>query len=121
MTLRSLLRQTVLPLLDNHAAIKSVLQETDVTIDRLRHSAAAVFPQLIRPDPRSLYISLTAHCNLRCRGCLYGREFMAGQQLPLRVVTDLLDDAKALGFDNVRLYGGEPLLHRDLPEIVAHT
>jgi MoaA/NifB/PqqE/SkfB family radical SAM enzyme len=121
MTLRSVLRHTILPLLDNRVRIKSALQEADITIDQLRHSAAGVFPQLIRPDPRSLYISLTANCNLRCKGCLYGREFMAGHQLPLPIVKDLLDDAKSAGFESVRLYGGEPLLHRDLPGIVEHA
>jgi cyclic pyranopterin phosphate synthase len=79
------------------------------------------WPSLIRPDPREIYITLTANCNLRCVGCRYGREFMTGSELPLRTVLDLLDDTKALGIGSVRLYGGEPLLHRDLPRIVEHA
>jgi cyclic pyranopterin phosphate synthase len=43
---------------------------------------------------------------------------MAGEQLPLNLVEDLLHDAKDAGFQTVRLYGGEPLLHRDLPQMV---
>jgi MoaA/NifB/PqqE/SkfB family radical SAM enzyme len=78
-------------------------------------------PGLIRPDPRHLEIAITANCNLRCIGCRYGREFMPGSQLPWPMVRDLLDDAKAAGFWDVRFYGGEPLLHRDLPKMIAHA
>ena len=89
--------------------------------DIFRQTAGGTLPGLIRPDPRSLYIALTANCNLRCKGCLYGRDFMPGHQLEWPVVRDLLDDAKALGFERVRLYGGEPLMHKDLQKIVRHT
>jgi len=34
---------------------------------------------------------------------------------------DLLDDASDLGYRRVRLYGGEPLLHPDLPRMVEHA
>jgi cyclic pyranopterin phosphate synthase len=55
-------------------------------------------------------------------GCLYGvNRFMAGQQLPLPMVRGLLDDAAEMGIRNIRLYGGEPMMHRDLPEIVRHA
>ena len=86
----------------------------DVYFDVARHATAAVLPQVIQPDPREIYITLTANCNLRCIGCRYGRDFMPGKQLPLSLVRDLLDDCKALSIKNVRLYGGEPLLHKDL-------
>jgi cyclic pyranopterin phosphate synthase len=46
---------------------------------------------------------------------------MPGHQLPLEVVRALLDDAREAGIDTVRLYGGEPLLHPELPQIVAHS
>ena len=93
----------------------------DSQVDRVRHSVARVFPSIIRPDPRSLYIALTANCNYRCKACHYGRDFMPGHQLPLTVVRDLLDDARDIGFTKIRLYGGEPLLHKELPQIVEHA
>jgi cyclic pyranopterin phosphate synthase len=46
---------------------------------------------------------------------------MPHSELPLPVVLDLLDDAHEAGFERVRLYGGEPLLHRHLPEMVRRT
>ena len=45
---------------------------------------------------------------------------MAGQQLSLPMVRDLLDDVKALDFEIVRLYGGEPLVHKQINEIVEY-
>jgi len=87
----------------------------------VQHSTATVLPQIIQPDPQEIYVTLTADCNLRCQGCRYGREFMHGHQLPWATVRDLLDDCKKLGIRNIRLYGGEPLLHRDIVRIVEHS
>ena len=87
----------------------------------VQHSTAAVLPQIIQPDPQEIYITLTADCNLRCQGCRYGREFMHGHQLPWATVRDLLDDCRKLGIRNIRLYGGEPLLHRDIVRIVEYS
>jgi MoaA/NifB/PqqE/SkfB family radical SAM enzyme len=46
---------------------------------------------------------------------------MPGQQLPWPIVRDLLSDAAALGIRNIRLYGGEPMMHKDLPRIIRHA
>jgi cyclic pyranopterin phosphate synthase len=43
---------------------------------------------------------------------------MVGSQLSFEMVRDLLQDAREVGFERVRLYGGEPLLHKDLPRMV---
>src|SRR5262249_34533911 len=42
-------------------------------------------------------------------------------ELPLPMMRDLLDDAAGLRVRSVRIYGGEPLLHRDLPAMVEHA
>ena len=88
--------------------------------ERLRHSVAKLRPGIIKPRPYKIMISLTAQCNARCIGCRYGRDFMPGHQLDWPTIKDLLDDAKQAGFYSIRLYGGEPLLHPDLPKIVAY-
>jgi cyclic pyranopterin phosphate synthase len=118
---RSLVREALAPVYRRSPALKAALMQADVVADRVRHAAARVVPRIVQPDPRALYISLTAACNNACKGCHYGRDFMRGHALPLRIVKDLLDDARAAGFERVRLYGGEPLLRHDLPEIVAHA
>jgi cyclic pyranopterin phosphate synthase len=46
---------------------------------------------------------------------------MPGQRLPLATVREVLDDAAAAGVRKIRFYGGEPLLHPDLPAMIAHA
>jgi cyclic pyranopterin phosphate synthase len=46
---------------------------------------------------------------------------MPGQRLPLATVREVLHDAAAGGVRKIRFYGGEPLLHPDLPAMIAHA
>ncbi|MFM2372612.1 MAG: hypothetical protein RIS85_2334 [Pseudomonadota bacterium] len=83
---------------------------------RMLTSAGTVWPGLIRANTEKLTVAITAHCNLRCKGCNYGRDFMPGAQMPLQIYRDLIEDAAAAKIPAIRLYGGEPLLH---PDVVA--
>jgi cyclic pyranopterin phosphate synthase len=121
MTMRSHLQALLGRWLRNHQRLKSWAIEADLRLELLRHTAAQMLPVLIQPQPRNLTIAITAYCNLRCVGCRYGRDFMPNEQLPWPLMRDLLDDAKQAGITSVRLYGGEPLLHPDLPKMVAHA
>lgn len=121
MGIRSSLRGIAGPTLKQHDAVWRMVKATDATIERVRHRVALALPVVIRPEPRQLHIAVTAYCNQRCTGCRYGRDFMSGEQLPWPVVRDLLDDGKAMGAWRARFYGGEPLLHPDLPKMVAHA
>lgn len=109
------------PFLRKRPHLRQTAKSANVYFDVLRHSVASVFPQIIKPDPREIYITLTANCNLRCVGCRYGRDFMPGAQLSWPVVRDLLDDCKEMGIGSVRFYGGEPLLHKDLVRMVEYS
>jgi molybdenum cofactor biosynthesis enzyme MoaA len=121
MAMRSNLRRVLRDPLKRFPAVWQRVVSLDTGIERARHSLAAYLPVLVRPEPRHLEIAITAHCNLRCVGCRYGREFMPGSELPWDTVRDLLDDAREAGFWDVRFYGGEPLLHRALPRMVEHA
>lgn len=99
-------------------ATKPVLKAGHQTGERMLSSAAAVWPGMLRARTEKITIAITAHCNLRCQGCKYGRDFMPGAQLPLETVRLLLEDAAAAKVPAVRLYGGEPLLHPDVVEMV---
>jgi molybdenum cofactor biosynthesis enzyme MoaA len=119
--MRTFLRNKFGRTLKQYPALWQSLIALDTRIERGRTAAAAYVPALVRPAPRYLEIAVTSYCNLRCVGCRYGRDFMMGTQLKWEMVRDLLDDAKAAGIWNVRFYGGEPLLHRDLPRMIAHA
>jgi cyclic pyranopterin phosphate synthase len=75
---------------------------------------------------RDLRISVIDRCNYRCPYCMpedrYPRDdgFLdAAQRLAPPEIERLARAFVSLGVDKLRLTGGEPLLRRDLPEIVA--
>lgn len=107
--------------LRGHPRLLSSAKHVAVRAGRMRHTAAHWLPAAIGPRPRQLTLAITAHCNLRCRGCRYGRDFMPGHALSLATVRDVLTDAHSGGVRKVRFYGGEPLLHPDLPAMVRHA
>lgn len=120
MKVRAEVTPSISRLLGEHSHLKRAARSLYVYFDLLRHSTASIFPQVIQPDPREIYLTLTANCNLRCVGCRYGRDFMPGAQLSWPIVRDVLDDCKEMGIHIIRLYGGEPLLHKDLVRIVEY-
>ena len=46
---------------------------------------------------------------------------MVGQRLYLDVMSEVLADARSAGISKVRFYGGEPLLHPELAQMVGHA
>lgn len=115
--LRSKTRKIVGAMLPQ-SGMRDTLKRIDSTIQDSIHSLGTQFPFLIRPQAKDIFLSLTAHCNLRCVGCKYGRDFMPGSQLPWELAKSMLEDAAELGYSSIRLYGGEPLLHPDLNRII---
>ena len=69
----------------------------------------------------NLRLSVTDRCNLRCQYCMPERDYV---WLPRKDILDfeevsvLVDVFADLGVDRVRLTGGEPLVRRDLTELV---
>lgn len=69
----------------------------------------------------SLRISVTDRCNLRCRYCMPEAEYV---WLPRESLLSFDETARlarvfaGLGVGKLRLTGGEPLLRRDLPQLV---
>jgi len=81
--------------------------------------------QLSRPL-RDLRISVTDRCNLRCPYCMprevFGpdHEFLAAEAMcSFDEITRLCRLFAELGVEKVRITGGEPLLRRDLEQLVA--
>jgi len=74
-----------------------------------------------RRPMRNLRISVTDRCNLRCRYCMPEAEYVwlpRRDLLTFEEISILTDVYMSLGVDKVRITGGEPLLRRDLPELV---
>ena len=70
----------------------------------------------------NLRLSVTDRCNLRCGYCMPEEEYVwlpRPDLLTFEEIGRLTDVFVRLGVSRVRLTGGEPLLRRDLPELVA--
>ncbi len=70
---------------------------------------------------RSLRVSVTDRCNLRCEYCMPEQEYVwlsRDDLLHFEEISQLIDVFVGLGVDKIRLTGGEPLLRRDLPQLV---
>jgi cyclic pyranopterin phosphate synthase len=69
----------------------------------------------------NLRISVTDRCNLRCTYCMPEEVvFMdRAELLTFEEIAHFVRVAAPLGIDKVRLTGGEPLMRRDLPKLVA--
>ena len=75
---------------------------------------------------RDLRISVTDRCNFRCTYCMpkevFGRDYAflpRGELLTFEEITRLARAFASEGVSKVRLTGGEPLLRRDLEQLVA--
>jgi GTP 3',8-cyclase len=71
---------------------------------------------------RNLRLSVTDRCNLRCSYCMPEADYVwlpREDILHFEEIETLVDVFVAQGVDKVRLTGGEPLLRRDLPDLVA--
>src|SRR6059058_3639923 len=70
---------------------------------------------------RSLRVSVTDKCNFRCRYCMpaEGLEWLERDELlSFEEIARLVRVLAAMGVDEVRLTGGEPLVRRDLTVLV---
>jgi len=80
-----------------------------------------ILDQFERPL-RNLRLSVTDRCNLRCSYCMPEPEYVwlpREDILHFEEIEDLVDVFLDLGVDKVRLTGGEPLLRRDLVDLVG--
>jgi cyclic pyranopterin phosphate synthase len=71
---------------------------------------------------RSVRVSVTDKCNFRCRYCMPadGLEWLPRDEvLSFEEIARLVRILAAMGVDEVRLTGGEPLVRRDMPTLVS--
>lgn len=68
-----------------------------------------------------LQLHATLRCNLTCTHCYSSSGPTARTELALDVVLRLVDDAAALGYGQLSVSGGEPLLYAGLPAVLTHA
>ncbi len=89
------------------------------------NNATPLLDQFQRPL-RDLRISVTDRCNLRCQYCMPENEGLPhydgvprGDILTFEEITRVAQAAVNLGARKLRVTGGEPLLRKDLPRLIA--
>jgi cyclic pyranopterin phosphate synthase len=76
----------------------------------------------LRRPLRNLRLSVTDRCNLRCEYCMPEENYTwlpTPEILAFEEISSLVDRFLALGVTKVRLTGGEPLVRKDLPKLIA--
>lgn len=73
------------------------------------------------PTLRSIELATTWICNLTCEFC-YAEDLMYAKKrpphIPIEVVKDLMVQARALGMIHVNVTGGEPMVRKDIFELI---
>src|ERR671915_534260 len=91
------------------------------SIERARLSSSPPSDRFGRPL-RSLRVSVTDRCNMRCRYCMPEDEYVwlpRESILSFEEIDRLVGIFAKLGVQKVRLTGGEPLLRHDLPTLIT--
>lgn len=67
---------------------------------------------------KELKIELTDACNLCCKHCSSLAKRMASKNISYSKVLDIANEAIAMGVDEIKFSGGEPLLWKDIDKII---
>ena len=92
--------------------------DSGITVD---FSAGGPLSDRLGRPLRSLRVSVTDRCNLRCDYCMPQDEYVwlpRQELLTFEEIARLVEVFTSMGVEDVRLTGGEPLLRRDLPQLV---
>jgi MoaA/NifB/PqqE/SkfB family radical SAM enzyme len=93
-------------------------------MDKLRALRSILYSRLITRRPFFLSHVITARCNCRCGFCLWrarGASADARAELSAQEIKSLYTRLRRMGFAGLTVWGGEPLLRKDLPELIAHA
>ncbi len=82
-------------------------------------AAKAVWQMRIRKRPFVLSHAINSRCNMKCSFCEYWKT--EGKEMELNDIFKLLEEARAFGILVYNAWTVEPLLRKDLPEILAYA
>ena len=69
--------------------------------------------------PKEIIISITNRCNLRCRMC--DIPLKESKELPVEVWKQVIEGAYKLGVNIIVFSGGEPLVRKDIFELISYA
>ncbi|MDT9002318.1 radical SAM protein [Paucibacter sp. APW11] len=94
--------------------LRQLLPATDVLRQPASHASPTGVAPIVQLHP-------TRRCNLACAHCYTSSGPQVAETLPLPLMQGALDDAAALGYGQLALSGGEPLLYEALPLLLRQA
>lgn len=73
------------------------------------------------PQLKRINLSVTRLCNLHCRMCDLPKLNSGENDMTLDKLKAMLSEAAALGAKTLELGGGEPMMHKDIYEIISYA
>ncbi len=70
--------------------------------------------------PDSIIWIITGRCNLNCKHC-YTTPYRLEKEMPKEEIFKLVEEAAEIGVEYIQYTGGEPLLLKDIFDILSHT
>lgn len=90
-----------------------------ITIMGIKIKIKKGYVEVSRPVLPRLEVHIVDHCNLNCRGCTHFCNVAPEKFLKLDdFERDLREISKKIEFNEIKLLGGEPLLHPELPKFL---
>ena len=86
----------------------------------MKHNLYSAYIHKALFQPKSAMFNITDNCNSRCITCNAWKQ-KSTNELTTGEVTDILDQLRNLGISSVGFGGGEPLLRKDLSELVQKS
>lgn len=72
-------------------------------------------------DIKTVYLHITQKCNFECSYCYNKHNLNSWKELNSDLWFKIIDNLKSIGVKNIIFTGGEPLLYKDLLEVVKYT
>ncbi|HYI11990.1 MAG TPA: methyltransferase domain-containing protein [Thermoanaerobaculia bacterium] len=105
-----------------HDFVRGLERAGFVAEEPYRRPAYGGRASLIEPSGlRELWLQVNNACNLTCTHCLVSSGPKGIGGLPPEELVRLVDDAKRLGVERLLITGGEPMLRRDLPDLLLRA
>jgi len=114
-------------------AVKQIVPQSLINQGRCAIEAAKILPYYVSgsgkaPPPESVTIDITFKCNCRCIMCaLYGDhreswcESSVDKELTTQQWKDVIDQLKYAGINSICFTGGEPMIRKDLLDIIEYA
>lgn len=80
-----------------------------------------IFKKKLKTDLKSINLLVTPFCNLKCKMCEYTTGTQNADAITTEEIKDLISQARDLGLERLELSGGEPMVKKDIYDIIHHS